>query len=55
MNSGTTTLDAAIPQQVLAQAASWLMLMQEGPLLPAQQRELERWGPVIRSRNIRPD
>ena len=30
MNSGTTTLDAAIPQQVLAQAASWLMLMQEG-------------------------
>lgn len=43
MNSGTTTLDAAIPQQVLAQAASWLMLMQEGPLLPAQQRELERW------------
>ncbi len=40
---GTATLDDAIPQQVLAQAASWLMLIQEGPLLPAQQLELERW------------
>lgn len=40
---GTTSLDDAIPQQVLAQAASWLMLMQEGPLLPAQQLELQRW------------
>jgi len=43
MNNRTAPLDDAIPQQVLAQAASWLMLMQEGPLLPAQQRELERW------------
>lgn len=40
---GTATFDDAIPQQVLAQAASWLMLMQEGPLLPAQQLELEHW------------
>lgn len=43
MNNRTAPLDDAIPQQVLAQAASWLMLMQEAPLLPAQQRELERW------------
>ncbi|GHS81181.1 sensor [Pseudomonas sp. PAGU 2196] len=43
MNNRTAPLDDAIPQPVLAQAASWLMLMQEGPLLPAQQRELERW------------
>lgn len=32
-----------IAQAVLAQAASWLLLMQEGPLSPAQQAELERW------------
>ena len=43
MNNRTAPLDDAIPQPVLAQAASWLMLMQEAPLLPAQQRELERW------------
>ncbi|WP_426809799.1 FecR domain-containing protein [Pseudomonas sp. WOUb67] len=43
MTNGTATPDAAIAQHVLAQAASWLMLMQEGPLLPAQQLELERW------------
>ncbi|MBK4992813.1 DUF4880 domain-containing protein [Pseudomonas sp. S37] len=43
MNNGTATPDGAIAQPVLAQAASWLMLMQEGPLLPAQQLELERW------------
>ncbi|HDS1817176.1 TPA: FecR domain-containing protein [Pseudomonas putida] len=43
MNNSTATFDDAISQQVLAQAASWLMLMQEGPLLPAQQLELERW------------
>ncbi|WEK30516.1 MAG: FecR family protein [Candidatus Pseudomonas phytovorans] len=43
MNNGSATPDDAIAQPVLAQAASWLMLMQEGPLLPAQQLELERW------------
>lgn len=43
MTNGTATPDDAIAQHVLAQAASWLMLMQEGPLLPAQQLELERW------------
>ncbi|GAB1614914.1 FecR domain-containing protein [Pseudomonas sp. NGC7] len=43
MNNRTAPLDDAIPLPVLAQAASWLMLMQEAPLLPAQQRELERW------------
>jgi len=43
MNNGAATPDGAIAQPVLAQAASWLMLMQEGPLLPAQQLELERW------------
>ena len=43
MNNGAATPDGAIAQHVLAQAASWLMLMQEGPLLPAQQLELERW------------
>lgn len=35
--------DAPIAQPVLAQAASWLLLMQEGPLAPPQQAELERW------------
>ena len=43
MTNGTATPDDAIAQHVLAQAASWLMLIQEGPLLPAQQLELERW------------
>jgi len=43
MTNGTATPDDAIAQHVLAQAASWMMLMQEGPLLPAQQLELERW------------
>ncbi|MBC7212893.1 MAG: DUF4880 domain-containing protein, partial [Pseudomonas sp.] len=33
----------AIAQAVLAKAAAWLLLMQEGPLTPAQQLELERW------------
>lgn len=32
-----------IAQAVLAQAAAWLLLMQEGPLTPAQQLELEHW------------
>ncbi|WP_153964339.1 FecR/PupR family sigma factor regulator, partial [Pseudomonas aeruginosa] len=33
----------AIAPQVLGEAASWLLLMQEGPLAPAQQAELESW------------
>ncbi|MCF1486574.1 FecR family protein [Pseudomonas sp. AA27] len=33
----------AIAQAVLAEAAAWLLLMQEGPLTPAQQLELECW------------
>lgn len=32
-----------IAQAILAQAAAWLLLMQEGPLTPAQQLELEHW------------
>lgn len=32
-----------IAQAVLAQAAAWLLLMQEGPLTPAQKAELEHW------------
>ncbi|MDH0646804.1 FecR family protein [Pseudomonas sp. GD03858] len=35
--------DQPIAQPVLAKAASWLLLMQEGPLSPAQQVELEHW------------
>lgn len=42
-NPHPTSPDAAIAPHILAQAASWLMLMQEAPLLPAQQLELERW------------
>ncbi|WP_434729056.1 FecR domain-containing protein [Pseudomonas soli] len=32
-----------IAQAILAQAAAWLLLMQEGPLTPAQRLELEHW------------
>ncbi|MDH0302332.1 MULTISPECIES: FecR family protein [unclassified Pseudomonas] len=35
--------DTPIAQPVLAKAASWLLLMQEGPLNAAQQAELEHW------------
>ncbi|QXI39050.1 FecR domain-containing protein [Pseudomonas xantholysinigenes] len=35
--------DQPIAQAVLAQAAAWLLLLQEGPLTPAQRAELERW------------
>ncbi|MEG0632164.1 MAG: FecR family protein [Pseudomonas sp.] len=35
--------DAAIAQTVLKEAASWLLLMQEGPLSAARQDEFERW------------
>lgn len=38
-NPNTASVDPAI----LAQAASWLLLLQEGPLDPAQQREFEHW------------
>jgi len=37
------TNQPAIAQAVLAEAAAWLLLMQEGPLTPAQQLELECW------------
>ncbi|PMZ95259.1 MULTISPECIES: FecR family protein [unclassified Pseudomonas] len=32
-----------IAQAILAQAAAWLLLMQEGPLTPTQRLELEHW------------
>lgn len=35
--------DAAIAHTVLKQAASWLLLMQDGPLNAARQDEFERW------------
>lgn len=40
MNDAVTD---SISRQVLEQAASWLLLMQEGPLTPAQQLQLESW------------
>ncbi|MGV7041041.1 FecR/PupR family sigma factor regulator, partial [Pseudomonas aeruginosa] len=40
--SGPPTAEAIAPQ-VLRETASWLLLMQEGPLAPAQQAELESW------------
>ncbi|HCE9560971.1 TPA: iron dicitrate transport regulator FecR, partial [Pseudomonas aeruginosa] len=38
--SGPPAAEAIAPQ-VLRETASWLLLMQEGPLAPAQQAELE--------------
>ncbi|PWB31976.1 iron dicitrate transport regulator FecR [Pseudomonas sp. SDI] len=35
--------DPAIAQTVLKEAASWLLLMQEGPLSPCRQNEFDRW------------
>ncbi|MCT5027394.1 DUF4880 domain-containing protein, partial [Pseudomonas aeruginosa] len=40
--SGPPAAEAIAPQ-VLRETASWLLLMQEGPLAPAQQAELESW------------
>ncbi|EPK6902908.1 FecR/PupR family sigma factor regulator, partial [Pseudomonas aeruginosa] len=40
--SGPPAAEAIAPQ-VLRETASWLLLMHEGPLAPAQQAELESW------------
>lgn len=45
--SGPPAAEAIAPQ-VLRETASWLLLMQEGPLAPAQQAELESWRSLDR-------
>lgn len=35
--------DAALAPHILEEAATWLLLMQDAPLAPAQQAEFERW------------
>lgn len=43
MNEPGKARDAAIDPGALAQAADWLVRLQEGPLAPAQRAEFERW------------